>query len=392
MKIGLVLHKTPAKSEEFLISKIKGLMQNGHEVILFAYKDYNFELCEVVGSMKISNIFIFQVLKMLISYVIIIIKSPLVVYRYLNLEKLDGVSFRVRWENLYLNSKILGKKLHWIHFCFATTVFRKENVAKAINAKMGVSLRGYDINVYPLKNPNCYDLLWEKVDKVHSISYSLLEKAKSLNLENNNKQIIIYPAVNKDYFINNKSLKDLSSKNKIEILSVARLHWIKGLEYTIQALAKLKDTNFNYTIIGSGAEYDRILLTINYFDLTDRVKILSHVPHSGLKNFYKKADFYLQYSLEEGFCNSVLEAQSMGLLTIVSDASGLKENVIHGKTGWVVPKREPNLLAKKIQDIIRMDFAELNKIRSAGQDRARNNFDIKIQNDQFNIFFNEDIF
>ena len=151
MKIGLVLHKTPAKSEEFLISKIKGLMQNGHEVILFAYKDDNFELCEVVGSLKISNIFIFQVLKMLISYLIIIIKSPLVVYRYLNLEKLDGVSFRGRWENLYLNSKILGKKLHWIHFCFATTVFRKENVAKAINAKMGVSLRGYDINVYPLK-------------------------------------------------------------------------------------------------------------------------------------------------------------------------------------------------------------------------------------------------
>ena len=164
------------------------------------------------------------------------------------------------------------------------------------------------------------------------------------------------------------------------------MHWIKGLEYTIQALAKLKDTNFNYTIIGSGEEYDRILLAINHLILPIEVKILSHVPHSGLINFYKKADFYLQYSLEEGFCNSVLEAQSMGLLTIVSDASGLKENVIHGKTGWVVPKREPNLLAKRL-DIICMDFSKLNIIRSVGQARARNNFDIKIQNDQFNIFF-----
>ena len=154
---------------------------------------------------------------MLISYLIIIIKSPLVVYRFLNLEKLDGVSFQLDGKIYILIQKILGKKLHWIHFCFATTAFRKENVAKAINAKMGVSLRGYDINVYPLKNPNCYDLLWKKVDKKrYSISYSLLEKAKSLNLENNNKQIIIYPAVNKYYFKNNKSLKDLSSKIKLK--------------------------------------------------------------------------------------------------------------------------------------------------------------------------------
>ena len=62
-------------------------------------------------------------------------------------------------------------------------------------------------------------------------------------------------------------------------------------------------------------------------------------PHDDIVKFYKKADIYIQYSIEEGFCNAVLEAQSMGVLTIVSDASGLIENVVDGKTGWVVPKR-----------------------------------------------------
>ena len=56
---------------------------------------------------------------------------------------------------------------------------------------------------------------------------------------------------------------------------------------------------------------------------------------------------YLQYSIQEGFCNAVLEAQALGLLTIVSDAEGLPENVIHGETGWVVPKRKPKFFAQK---------------------------------------------
>ena len=29
----------------------------------------------------------------------------------------------------------------------------------------------------------------------------------------------------------------------------------------------------------------------------------------------------------------------MGILTVVSNAMGLKENVVDGKTGWIVPKR-----------------------------------------------------
>ena len=49
---------------------------------------------------------------------------------------------------------------------------------------MGVSLRGYDIDIYPLKHKSCYSLMWRKVDKIHSISYSLLKKARKFGLDN----------------------------------------------------------------------------------------------------------------------------------------------------------------------------------------------------------------
>ena len=45
--------------------------------------------------------------------------------------------------------------------------------------KSSVSFRGYDIGLYPYDNPGCYDLLWEKIDKVHTISDDLYNKAIS---------------------------------------------------------------------------------------------------------------------------------------------------------------------------------------------------------------------
>ena len=392
MKIGLVLIKTPSYSEKFLISKIKGLQQEGHKVILFADKNDDFKMCEVVDMPKVSKFFFLQIIKMALAYATIIIQSPITVINFLRLEKLDGISFRFRWENLYLNSKILRKDLDWIHFCFATTALRKENVAKSINAKMGVSLRGYDINIYPLKNKNCYSLLWKKVDKVHSISNSLLKKAKKNGLDNSIKQEVIFPAINTKRFKSKTNAASFNSKNTIEILTVARLHWIKGIEYIIEAMGKLESVNFHYTVVGSGIEYERLVLTVNQLKLTNKVELVGYIPHDDIVSLYEKADLYIQYSLEEGFCNAVLEAQSMGVLTIVSDASGLSENIVDRKTGWVVPKREPMLLAKKINQIISMEDEKLNIIRLNGIKRVQSKFDLISQKERFNRFFNESLF
>ena len=392
MKIGLVLNRTPSNSEQFIISKIKGLQQEGHQVILFAHQYNNFNICEVVDMPRTSNNRFLQLIKMFITYIVIIIRSPIVTMKFLNFEKMDGKSFRHRWENLYLNNKILIKKLDWLHFCFATTTIRKENIARSIKAKMSTSFRGYDINIYPLKNPNCYSLLWKKVDKIHSISYALLEKAKSYGLNDSVLQQVIYPAIDTNRFSNKKNKSGFNSNQKIEFLTVARLHWIKGLEYTLEALAKLDSIDFNYTIVGSGSEYERLVLVINQLDLRNKVKLVGHIPHEAIFPYYEEADLYIQYSIEEGFCNAVLEAQTMGVLTVVSDASGLSENIIHNKTGWVVPKREPRFLAKKIKNILLMEDKKLDRIRLNGIERVENKFDLSSQVTHFNKFFDENLF
>ena len=226
---------------------------------------------------------------------------------------------------------------------------RRENVAAAINAKMALSLRGYDISIYPLKYNGCFDRVWNKVDKVHSISKDLLKIAYRRGLDMKTESSIIYPAID-TYYFNAKSekVKNLTNK-KLNVLTVARLHWKKGLDYTLEALAILNKRNisFEYIIIGEGQCREQLLYTINDLGLSECVHLLGPVEHDQIKKYYHKSHIYIQYSVQEGFCNSVLEAQAMGLLTFVSDAEGLSENVINDKTGWVIPKRRPKCFSKK---------------------------------------------
>ena len=54
MTIGLVISNTPAYSETFFNSKIKGLKENGFKVVLFvSHNTNNFNLCEVKLAPKI---------------------------------------------------------------------------------------------------------------------------------------------------------------------------------------------------------------------------------------------------------------------------------------------------------------------------------------------------
>jgi len=129
------------------------------------------------------------------------------------------------------------------------------------------------------------------------------------------------------------------------------------------------------------------MYTIYQLGLTKNVMLTGQIPPLEVKNEMEWADIYIQPSIQEGFCNAVLEAQAMGLLCIVTDADGLSENVLDGKTGWVVPKRSPEELSKKIINILTMDDDRLNQIRKYAAKRVINEFNLEFQSQLFRDFY-----
>src|SRR5690606_39034296 len=147
MKIGLVLPSLPGYSETFFRNKILGLQQNGHKVILFvnnSKSENNYLNSKVIkapdfGGNKFSitfNSFI-QILKT----VFVNSKKSFKLYK---LSQEDGIPFNRNIKQIISNQFLLSEKLDWLHFGFGTMALGRENIARAINAKMAVSFRGFD--------------------------------------------------------------------------------------------------------------------------------------------------------------------------------------------------------------------------------------------------------
>ncbi|MAO50405.1 MAG: glycosyltransferase [Pusillimonas sp.] len=390
MRIGLVLSQTPAYSETFFNSKIKGFREHGIDVHLYCQsKKDDFNLCPVILSPRVSSNPFFQSWYFLKEFVLLLPHLPAVI-RYIKLERKEGTGVLQLFKKTYLNAHLLKAKLDWLHFGFATMALGSETVAKAIDAKMAVSFRGFDINVYPIKHPECYKNLWKQVDKVHSISQYLLHKAISMGLSEETPFAIITPAVQLDTLPMSKTIT--TSSESIKIVTIARLTWIKGLDVAIAAMGILKEKgiNFTYYIIGDGAQNytERYKFMVYELGLNEEVVFCGKLSHKEVLEHLTTADLYVQPSLNEGFCNAVLEAQAMGKLTIASNVGGLPENIVDGKTGWLFENLSPESLAQQIERVLALSETDKKTIFQNAQSRVREEFNIEKQQKEFLDFYN----
>lgn len=388
MKIALVLAEPPGYSETFFRSKIKGLQANEHTVVLItAATSEKFNGCEHRFHPTVSKnnwIQVFRVLWVGLTLLPFITR----VLHYIRFERQEGTSLKRSIEKTYLNATLLKLKVDWVHFGFATMAIDRELVAKAIGAQMAVSLRGFDINIYPLTHPNAYKLLWNRVDKVHSISKFLLKKAHTLGLPKETPSQIITPAVALQHIPQKINLK----KNRpIQITTVARLHYIKGIDILLEAASLLKKNNidFIWKVIGAGTKKDteRYLYHRYQLSLEDKVLFVGKQAHQEALHAITNSDLYVQTSLMEGFCNAVLEAQACGTIPITFATGGLLENIKNGQTGFLIEAISADALATKINATIFLGKEEKTRIMRQAVERVKKEFTIDTQQDAFKNFY-----
>lgn len=389
MSIGVVISDTYHYTQTFFESLIQGLQDKGFQVVLIANKRDKSVSKKVVSPMAISSKKCFQVIKTIAVLFWLFFRHPQRSIRFYKLEKINGLQIRKILENLYINAHIFPLNLDWLYFGFATMGLRRENVAKAIGAKSAVSLRGYDISTYPLKHPGCYNSLWTKIDKVHTLSDDLLKKAYALGLDSTVPFSKITPAVDVNFFKANISQEH--SFSPIKFLTVGRLEWIKGYEYALQvmSLLKRKGISFTYTIVGEGSDRERLMFAVYQWGLNDYVRFVGKQTQVQIQEWMRETMVYLQPSLYEGFCNAALEAQAMGILCVVTDGGGLQENVVNGKSGFVVPKRDPQAMVEAIEKITQMTDEERQQMRRFAVERVRKDFNLEDQKTKWAAFFNE---
>lgn len=133
----------------------------------------------------------------------------------------------------------------------------------------------------------------------------------------------------------------------MRLLSVGRLTAQKAFEVSVDAMKRLKDAgkNVRWYVLGEGDQRKKLQEQIDALGLTE-----DFILYGAVKNpypFMKQADIYVHASRFEGKSIAIQEAQILGKPMVVSDCSGNREQVCHGKDGLMCGLT-PDSLAENI--------------------------------------------
>ena len=172
------------------------------------------------------------------------------------------------------------------------------------------------------------------------------------------------------------------SEDEIVLIMSRNLKPIYGIDYFTKAVSIVvkKKSNIRVFIAGDGPERENYEKLVKELGLDKRVIFLGHVDNEKLPGYYNASDIYVSSSLSDGSSLSLMEAFACGLPVVVSDLPANREWVEDEVNGYVVPKKNPELLAGKILELAdsegdRKRIGKLN--RKIAEERADWNINFK---------------
>lgn len=134
------------------------------------------------------------------------------------------------------------------------------------------------------------------------------------------------------------------------LLFLGRLKRYKRVDLVIDAVGRLAAAGHDVTLRvgGAGEEADSLRAHARARGVADRVEFLGFVTDERKLEILRESWLHVLTSPKEGWGISNLEAAACGTPTIASDAPGLRESVLHGETGLLVPHGDVAALTESI--------------------------------------------
>ncbi len=276
-----------------------------------------------------------------------------------NEENLDGIIVRREKNNVILHLKVLpiikgenpdviiddmGHAVPFLSEDFTKipgTVFFRHLHRRSLKGQVGFSLR-FLISGLEAFYPVFYRK-WPFVTETNSSINDLI------NLGIKKERIIkIPPAVDTEKFEPSKKFEDPTIvyfggfrdyKRPWEIL------------YVFKELLKMNN-KIKLIMIGAGPSLEKTTNIAKEFGIMNNIKFTGRVSDNELYNIVNKAWINVHTSTTEGFGLSVLEASSAGTPTVAYNVPGIRDIIVNGVNGFLVPDGDRKALTESVLKII----------------------------------------
>lgn len=139
------------------------------------------------------------------------------------------------------------------------------------------------------------------------------------------------------------------------LLYLGRLKKYKRIDLVVEATAALarEGLDVELWIGGDGDQDEALRAQARRLGIENRVRLLGFLDEGEKRRALRRAWVHVLTSPKEGWGISNLEAAACGTPSVVSDAPGLRESVLDGQTGILVPHGDVPALARALGLLLR---------------------------------------
>lgn len=165
------------------------------------------------------------------------------------------------------------------------------------------------------------------------------------------------------------TVKAMAHKYGIDTLMKAFALLLRKFALTNAPLA----AKLHLRLVGDGPQMAEFKQLARHLGISAQVEFLGRVPHAQVPEILAGMDIFVALSRldSESFGVAVIEAGAAGRPVVVSDAGGLPEVTMHGVTGVVVPRDDPQAAADAIENLILHPDLRISMGNAAQQHVAR---------------------
>jgi glycosyltransferase involved in cell wall biosynthesis len=131
------------------------------------------------------------------------------------------------------------------------------------------------------------------------------------------------------------------------LVTTGRLTPQKGIDILLRALALLEDNNLQLVIMGVGEAEASLRALVKKLRLEQRV-VFAGYRHD-IPEILGAFDLYIHPARFEGMPNALLEAMAAALPIVATNVDGNRQLIDDGSHGWLVPPKDPDVLATAIR-------------------------------------------